>query len=848
MKRTINEEIALEEESKKIAMEHIKAAMERNLLNGDAGKTVVGKAVINGLYDDFVEGVKLFINHELSPKSGAIAVYHDIVEQIAEIYTDDVEMYALYTMSTVTCVLNCMFKKETQLTNIANNIGTALEEDAHIKAYLTFAPKDAKSIIEGINRRGNHHYKTYYAFNKAMPKNGFKWTPWASEAKAKLGGRLLELLIQTTRWFELDNEIENGKNTMDRLVPTQDFISMWNANEYAFLQNVHSNIPMIVPPKPWVSFEEGGYYGCLAPYAKLLRLSRNKSVYQYNYMRKLKQLDLTPVFRAVNAVQATPWVINRKVLDVMEEIVKQGGGVGGIPLMNPLPKLPRLPETCTDEELKAHKKHALEIKHAERVRKSKALRCLSMLALARKYAAYDEIYFPCNMDFRGRVYPIPSFSFQGDDLTKGLLLLQDTPAATDEKAEYWFRVAGCEFYGNDKVSFSDQIVWTHEHERQILSVASDPLGVDKSFWADSDCPVEFLGWCFEYAAMLDYKKTNNDSVVGWVCGVPVAFDGTCSGLQHFSAALRDEIGGREVNLIPAEKPRDIYGVVAAKVTEMLKTDAVNGTEDKEEVKEGTTIVKYGTKSMSQMWLAYGVTRKVTKRCVMTLAYGSKQYGFKNQIIEDTLKPARENGKGSMFIAGNNALASYLAKLIWNAVTVTVVKAAEGMKWLQDVASIVCKEGNVVTWTTPMGLLVQQNYMEMDVKCFQMRLLGVKKRFYVPYMTDEIATRKQAQGIAPNFIHSMDASHLQWSINKCLDKGIHHFSMIHDSYATCPAQADTLFHCVREAFIEMYTSNDVLMNFKKDMEMLVPENVELPDPPSKGLLDINCVLDSLYVFH
>lgn len=845
---TIKDEINLEAEGKRMAMEHVKEAMQKNMNNGATTTTTVGKAVMNGIYADFVKAIKVFVDKELAPKAGVMAVYNPLIVNIRDIYTDDTEMYALYTMSTLTCVLNSVFKKETHMTNIANNIGNALEDEAHIQAYLSSKPNNEKEFFVGMNRRSGIHYKSYYAFKKAMPEAGFQWTPWNTEAKVKLGGKLLELLIQSTRWFEMYTDIENGKNSLEKIIPTQDFIAMWNANEYTFLQNVHQNIPMIIPPKPWTSFEDGGYYGCLAPYAKLLRLSRNKSVFQYNYMRKLKQTDLTNVFRAINAVQATPWQINRKVLSVLDEIIKCGGGVGGIPLMQPLPELPRLEGDYTPEELKAHKKKCVERVHAELSRKAKALRCLSMIAVAHKYAKYEDIYFPCNMDFRGRVYPIPSFSFQGDDLTKGLLLLQHTPPATDEQAEYWFRIAGCEFYGNDKVSFSDQITWTHDNERQILSVASDPLGVDKQFWADSDCPVEFLGWCFEYADMITYKKAHNNSVVGWVCGVPVAFDGTCSGLQHFSAALRDEIGGKEVNLIPAEKPRDIYGVVANKVTEMLHKDAVNGDEDKTEVKDGKTIIKYGTKSMSQMWLAYGVTRKVTKRCVMTLAYGSKQYGFKNQIIEDTLKPARENGKGDMFVAGNNALANYLAKLIWKAVTVTVVKAAEGMKWLQDIASIVCKEGNVVTWTTPMGLLVQQNYMEMDVKTFQMRLLGVKKRFYAPYMTDQIAARKQAQGIAPNFIHSMDASHLQWSINKCLDKGIHHYSMIHDSYATCPAQADTLFHCVREAFVEMYTSNDVLMNFKADMEMLVPENVKLPDPPSKGLLDINCVLDSLYVFH
>lgn len=131
----------------------------------------------------------------------------------------------------------------------------------------------------------------------------------------------------------------------------------------------------------------------------------------------------------------------------------------------------------------------------------------------------------------------------------------------------------------------------------------------------------------------------------------------------------------------------------------------------------------------------------------------------------------------------------------------------------------------------------------------MRFLNLTKNFYVPEETGNVAKKKQTQGIAPNFIHSMDAAHLQLSINMCLDKGIHHFSMIHDSYATSPAQADTLFHTVREAFVKMYEENDVLQNFYEDMKTAVgAQDKPLPCPPSEGKLDIRQVLDSLYVFH
>lgn len=848
---TLKDELELERRAKAKAEEAAQRVLENRCNNGMATETQVGKGMLNYAYDKFINNVKEFVEYELKPKCGVQAAYHDILMQMDSLYNDRVHLLAVLALSTISCTLNCIFKKKNEMNDIIAQIANAIEIDASYTAYVSSHPDNLREFETGLKKRVNEHFKIYFMKHKCMPEAGFVWKTWDASARQKLAARLMECLVKDNNLFELSQQNRGkGKQSMDRVLPTQYFIDVWNINESIFMQHAFRAIPTIIPPAEWKDYNYGGYYSELKKEFKLLRLHKNKTIFFTQYLEKLKQTDLTGVLRAVNAVQSTPWKINTKVLKVVEEIIKNGGDLAGIPKFQPYDKLPRLEGDYTDEELKEHKKLAVDLIHRENSRKGRALRCLSMLAIAKEYAPYKRIYFPCNMDFRGRVYPIPAFSFQGDDLTKGLLLLADTPAATDEKAEYWMRVAGCEFYGNDKVSFDDQIQWTKDNEEAILSVANDPLGKDKGFWVNSDCPVEFLGWCFEYKDMLSYKDKHNGSVIGWTCGVPVAFDGTCSGLQHFSAALRDEIGGRSVNLIPGDKPRDIYGEVAEKVNVVLRENAVNGTSDTYITnKFGEKTMKWGTKTLAQQWLAYGVNRKVTKRCVMTLAYGAKQFGFKEQILEDTLNDVYGTDKGSMFTASKNALALYMAKLIWQAASQTVVKAFAGMEWLQKVSNVICKEGDVVTWTSPMGLPIQQNYMEIEVKKVKMRFLNVTKNFYVPEITGNIAKKKQTQGIAPNFIHSMDAAHLQLSINMCLDKGIHHFSMIHDSYATSPAQADTLFHTVREAFVKMYEENDVLMNFYEEMQTSISkESVDMPLPPKKGNLDINQVLDSLYVFH
>lgn len=314
-------------------------------------------------------------------------------------------------------------------------------------------------------------------------------------------------------------------------------------------------------------------------------------------------------------------------------------------------------------------------------------------------------------------------------------------------------------------------------------------------------------------------------------------------MQHFSAILRDPIGGNAVNLIPGEKPHDIYGIVAEKVNTAIDIDLRGGTPD--EVQDDK--IKYGTKTLAQIWRTYGVTRKVTKRSTMTLAYGSKEYGFRDQVLDDIITPDRnEKGEASVFNDYNQWQASaYMAKLIWNAVGKTVVKAVEGMKWLQTCAKKVTKNGQVVTWMTPMGLPVQQSYMKCESTCVRMRLAGKFIRLYSVKPTGDIDKSAQASGIAPNFIHSMDAAHLQLTVCNCVDQGIHHFAMIHDSYGCPVAQAKTMYEVVRRSFIQMYTEHDVLVDFRNDMQIFT--DAKLPAPPQKDNLDIQQVLESKYIF-
>lgn len=318
--------------------------------------------------------------------------------------------------------------------------------------------------------------------------------------------------------------------------------------------------------------------------------------------------------------------------------------------------------------------------------------------------------------------------------------------------------------------------------------------------------------------------------------------------------LRDHIGGSAVNLIPADLPQDVYQLVANKVLEQIATDLVDGTADElRHTEQGTAYVKNGTKAIAQQWMNFGVTRKVTKRSVMTLAYGSKEYGFKEQLMEDIIAPAKQQcdreGKEFVFQGDGYQAASYMAKAIWVAVNQVLVKAGEAMKWLQSVASIASSEELPVRWSTPVGFPVMQAYPDLDKRKVKTSISG--KLVYLTMYRDKdtLDRRRQTQGIAPNFVHSCDAAHMMLTIVRAEQEGIKNFAMIHDSFGTTAGDTEELFRIVRESFVEMYGDVAVLESFRDEIcnKLSVKNLPKVPELPTRGTLEISEVVNSRYCF-
>lgn len=68
------------------------------------------------------------------------------------------------------------------------------------------------------------------------------------------------------------------------------------------------------------------------------------------------------------------------------------------------------------------------------------------------------MYFPMNLDFRGRVYPIPPhLNHLGNDLCRGLLAFS-RKKPLGERGLFWLKIQVANLFGNDKVWIKNELV------------------------------------------------------------------------------------------------------------------------------------------------------------------------------------------------------------------------------------------------------------------------------------------------------------------------------------------------------------------------------------------------------
>jgi DNA-directed RNA polymerase len=729
------------------------------------------------------------------------------------------------------------------LQHVGVTIGTAVEDEVRFAGVREQERREYDSIMEGASKRSSYKYKHIYSVRRADRFS--TWERWSKTDRLHVGVKLLDLVIASVGLVEITHQ-KADKNKSIKFVKALPDTLGWIEKKNEIISTLRPAYePMVVQPRDWTDPFNGGYISSNIRPLKLVK-TRSKG-----YLDELENIDMPIVYSAVNALQHTPWQINSQVLAVMETLWETGSSIAGLPPRDGMEMPPKPHDIDTNAEAKREWRIQAAKIHTQNLSMMGQRVGFNMaLGIAKRYEPFRKIYFPYQLDFRGRIYAVPHLNPQGADYHKALLRFANGKPMGEEGWK-WLAIQGANLAGNDKVSLEERVNWVLDNEDEIVGIANDPYS--NKGWCGSiagveiDKPWQFLAFCFEWKGYVEHGDA-------FVSKLPVAMDGSCSGIQHFSAMLRDHIGGKAVNLIPAELPQDVYQLVANKVLEQIAIDLETGTPDEvRHTEQGTAYVRTGTKNMAQQWLDFGITRKVTKRSVMTLAYGSKEYGFKEQLMEDIIRPAKQAcdraGKEFVFQGDGYQAAQYMAKAIWVAVNQVLVKAGEAMKWLQSAASIAASEELPVRWTTPVGFPVMQAYPDLEKRKVKTSISGKLVYLTMYRDKDNLDRRRQSQGIAPNFVHSCDAAHMMLTVVRAEQAGIKNFAMIHDSFGTVAGDTEELFHIVRESFVEMYGEIEVLESFRDEIcNKLSDKNLpKVPPLPTKGELDLSQVVHSRYCF-
>jgi DNA-directed RNA polymerase len=768
------------------------------------------------------------------------------------------------------------------VTATAFNIATAVVDEVFLKRFQADAPAHYRRAIyalsnskhEGHRRDGMKRQGRKAQEAGLLNRDDLDSLPRTS--KVALGTALLDRAITSTGLCTLELTRKEPQRRRSRtggmeytLQPTAEMLS-WLEQRLEALEELRPVwLPMVVPPLPWKKGGvRGGYRYGLKGRVPLVRGADREQV------KALREADMPEVYEAMNRIQETPWTVNRRVLEVMDAVRKLGRPIAGIHPTEPQAPVVR-PDTL-DNEADPEFPAALEKYKAERTlwEREERDRRREVRNLDQMFLAIDSIgdapriYFPVTLDFRGRVYPIPNYlHFQGDDRQRGLLMFADGKPC-GEAGRTWMALHlascldKCPMTGVKVSTFTlrDRLTLIEGLHLRILRTVREPLA--DLWWAGADKPWQFLAACFEWEQLHYHHDTAGDW--SYCSGLPVAMDGTCNGLQHFAALLQDEGLAKAVNVSPSDVPQDIYSDIAADVQTAIEQDIAN--------QDGTFAhgkKSYPVAALALSWLESGLLgRKMAKRPTMTFGYGSEAFGFAKQTLEysraldtydgdrrlrdRTLQAFTRTPTDADPLKNTLSVAShYLADVLWDALIVRVSRASACMSWLKSNARAIAAGGKPVTWTVPVtGFPVRQPYWERKKVRIVTQLQGEMRYLVAWDRTALLSKHEQVNGISPNMIHSFDAAVLMLTVCNAGKRGLSHFSMVHDSYATVPADCDDLAEALRETFATFYTGGSVLSNMQEQLKAQVEDesrrDAMLP-PPALGSLDCSGVLRSHYFF-
>jgi DNA-directed RNA polymerase len=747
---------------------------------------------------------------------------------LRKIPTDTAAVLALRECIAI-CVAGDRNNKPVTIQLLGLSLGKLLELEVRIRDAESVNPLYMKRIHEQVQEHGTtsqaHLRKLYNtAYHRVMHDDETGAETCLSQTDMlNLGKFAVQACLDAGVITAHSMRSREGTMNYYELAPeVLEFLTEYTDKDVQLVTN-KSTGAMMCPPDPWTNLRDGGY---LSPRRKLsqplMSLSNIRKSERARLRKDFTAEKMPKVFEAVNYMQSVPFAVHRPTLDAIVRLWRAGGGVMGVPTKSG-PQKPEFPFGEDWDRLTAPEHEVAEFTAWKR-RMAKYYDSLkSWRGRVREISGFiktvqernDAMWFPMFMDKRGRLYYRGTPNPQGSDLAKATLHFHKRKPL-GKLGVYWLKVHIANCAGYDKTTFDDRAHWTEQHwpdiERALLA-PEDHADV----WG-KDAP-----WCMYSAAwelMQAYQSGNPEA---YESGVIVHMDATCSGLQHFSAILRDPVGGSFVNLIGDEcatQKQDIYSKVALNAMRVIEQDTLDPDPEKA--------------AIALWWLRTGIPRGMAKKPVMTYVYGATLRGTVD-FVEDYVR----SEMGVPFPEGLRPfdVAQYAAKKLFQGIAATVPAAEAAMQWLRNVARQMPR-GQRMEWKSPTGFQVQHDYMDYDEVRVKLRSCGVIQAVVREY-NDDTKPLPMQNAIAPNFVHALDAAHITFTALDMKRLGLDVVG-IHDSYGTHACDVTSMHGSIRDCFIDLYQGRNVLSEFLWEVN-------GVGEVPMRGTLDLEHVRNSQFFF-
>lgn len=610
-------------------------------------------------------------------------------------------------------------------------IGGGVEDHYKMTLFEKTHKKTYDTIKEKLKKRGSkdvdHGRRT---LNFYMRQTETTWERWDIAVKSQIGARILRVVLEVYEDIFSVETYQEGTKRKTRVRVTPEFKD-W---ETAFIEYRSSwcvpPLPLKIPGTDWGTDLEGGFY---------TERMKVKKVKCRNKTHESKIKNMPEVDEALNRQQKVAWVINKKMLSRVQEVLNSGA-------YKDIPDLSAQEHTEIAEYLKCRKEERTEEqaqelrnwKYAERdayesevkvaARMMKVSRTVKTALMLEKW---EEFYFVYNCDLVGRMYcNSVGINTQGGDLEKSLLDFKKKYKVSKDGRK-WLRITTAKYFGI-KGSEKELLKWFADNEELIQAVRDD---WSVNWWTKADKPWLFLRMCTE--AYEEYSS------------MPIPLDGVCNGLQHYAALMRCKTTAENLGMT-TKYPSDVYTLV----------------------KDHLEIL-YG----KQEWL----TRSFTKTPVMLIAYGISKNSMK-RLLWPKLQKYMTWEEGNK--VGEN---------LWEALQGVIKAAIAGMEILKKEYT-----DGFMEWITPTGFVCYQPYEKTETIVIKLTL-SETVRINMKKETGECNKRKQKSAYPANKIHSMDASHAVRIVNNTNTD----IRCTHDEFAVNCNKVSILQETIANEFIKLY---------------------------------------------